>query len=558
MSNWITAVPDWRDRIRERRSLVPDLPLFREEAERALRIFKRLRIPDIYGRPTMAEACGPWMFPIVEALFGSFDPKANRRMIQEYFLMIPKKNGKSSTGGPIMLTAAIVNRRPEAEFNFIAPTIQIANIAFDQAMGTVRIDPELDKLFQCIPHKRTIQHRLTGASLQIKAADTDVVTGGKPVGTMIDETHVFASKSRADAIFVELRGALAARPDGFFFQTTTQSKEPPAGVFKEELTNARKVRDGELDLPLLPILYEYPEDMVEAEAWRDPSTWDMVNPNLGRSVDEGFLERELRKAQAEGRHKVALVVSQHFNVEIGMRLHGDRWGGADFWEAAARPGLKLEAILARSDVVTIGIDGGGLDDLLGAAVLGRDKETGQLMLWTHAWCDPIVLERRAQIAPKLLDLEKAGDLTICRESDTQDLDELIALIASIDERGLLPEEWGIGVDKSDGQHLLGPRLVEAGFEGNRVADIRQGTGLNGPILAVEKALYNGTFVHCGQPLMAWCVGNAKLELVKSAVAIHKADPGVAKIDPLIATFNAYDRMAAGPEPRGRSFWEDVA
>ena len=332
---------------------------------------------------------------------------------------------------PIMLTAAIVNRRPEAEFNFIAPTIQIANIAFDQAMGTVRIDPELDKLFQCIPHKRTIQHRLTGTNLQIKAADTDVVTGGKPVGTMIDETHVFASKSRADAIFVELRGALAARPDGFFFQTTTQSKEPPAGVFKEELTNARKVRDGELDLPLLPILYEYPEDMVEAEAWRDPSTWDMVNPNLGRSVDEGFLERELRKAQAEGRHKVALVVSQHFNIEIGMRLHGDRWGGADFWEAAARPGLKLEAILARSDVVTIGIDGGGLDDLLGAAVLGRDKETGQLMLWTHAWCDPIVLERRAQIAPKLLDLEKAGDLTICRESDTQDLDELIALIASI-------------------------------------------------------------------------------------------------------------------------------
>ena len=75
MSSWSTAVPDWRDRIRERRSLVPALPLFREEADRALRIFKRLRIPDIYGRPTMAEACGPWMFPIVEALFGSFDPK---------------------------------------------------------------------------------------------------------------------------------------------------------------------------------------------------------------------------------------------------------------------------------------------------------------------------------------------------------------------------------------------------------------------------------------------------------------------------------------------------
>jgi phage terminase large subunit-like protein len=168
--SWSTACLDWERRILERRSLVPDLPLFRDEADRALRIFKRLRMPDVIGKPTMAEACGPWFFPIVEALFGSYDPTTNRRMIQEYFQLIPKKNAKSSNGGAVMVVALIVNRRPEGEFLLVAPTKEIADIAFKQASGTIKADPELEKLFHIQRHIRLITHRKTDATLQIKAA----------------------------------------------------------------------------------------------------------------------------------------------------------------------------------------------------------------------------------------------------------------------------------------------------------------------------------------------------------------------------------------------------
>lgn len=329
---WNTACPDWEDRLLLGRSLVPDLPLFRAEAERALRIFKRLRLPDVVGTPTMEEACGDWFLPIVAALFGSYDPVANVRMIQEFFWLIPKGNSKSSNGGAVMVVALIVNRRPRAEFLLVAPTKEIANIAFDQADGTIRLDTELDKLFHTQRHIRKITHRKTGATLLIKAADTDVITGGKQLGTMIDETHVFAEKANAAGVFLELRGSLGKRADGFLFQATTQSKSPPAGVFAAELGKARNVRDGKIKLPLLPILYELPERIAKDGGWKDRALWPRVNPNLGRSLQLDFLERELMTAEQSGNPAtLALFASQHFNVQIGTALAIDNWVGAQYW-----------------------------------------------------------------------------------------------------------------------------------------------------------------------------------------------------------------------------------
>src|SRR5262245_53178476 len=184
--SWDMSCPDWEDRILEGRSLVPELPLYEAEAARALRCFKRLHLPDVIGTPTMGEACGPWFYPIVEALFGSYDPQTNRRYISEAFLLIPKGNSKSSNGGAVMVTALIVNRRPEAEFLLVAPTMEVAGIAFKQAKGTIRLDTELSKIFHIQDNLKKITHRRSGATLMIKAADTDVITGSKACGTLID------------------------------------------------------------------------------------------------------------------------------------------------------------------------------------------------------------------------------------------------------------------------------------------------------------------------------------------------------------------------------------
>lgn len=552
---WDTSCPDWEERILGGRSLVPELPLYRGVADKALRVFKRLRIPDIIGTPTNGDVAGPWLFPIVEAIFGAYDPVEHRRMIQEFFWLIAKKNSKTSSAATIMLTGLIMNERPEAELTLIAPTKDVADRSFNQAAGAIRLDPALVGLTHVQTHVRRITHRNTGAVLHVKAADTDVVTGLKSTYTLIDETHVFASKPAARAIFVEIRGALAARPDGFLIQITTQSKDPPAGVFRTELHNARDVRDGKLKLPLLPILYELPTRITVDGSWKERKYWPLVNPNLGRSVDEGFIERELMKAEREGTAALALFASQHFNIEIGIGLRTDRWPGAEFWERRADRSITFEELLARCEVIVVGVDGGGLDDLYGLAVLGRDRETKEWLLWSHAWCHVGVLDRRKSIASRLQDFAAAKELTIV-DDRLEDISAIVDIVRRIKDAGLL---GAVAADPASlGEFVDAMAEIDVTQENKLLIGVGQGYRMMNAIKTSERRLASGTLRHAGSAMMAWCVGNLKIEPTATAIRATKQNAGDAKIDPAMAMFDAVDVMSTNPEPSGgRSIYEDA-
>ena len=541
--SWDTSCVDWEDRILTGRSLVPDLPLFEAPAAKALRCFKRLRLPDVIGTPRLGDVCGEWFYPIVAALFGSYDPVSNVRHISEVFQLIPKGNSKSSNGGAVMLTAIIVNRRPEAEFMFIAPTIEIAGIAYRQAKGTIRLDPDLAATFHVQDHLRKITHRQSGATLQIKAADTDTITGSKATGTMIDETHVFAKKGNAAEIFLELRGALTKRTDGFLFQTTTQSKQPPTGVFASELAMARQVRDGKMRMPLLPVLYELPDRLTRDGGWKERRYWPMVNPNLGLSTNEDFLAREVMRAEADGPAAIALIASQHFNVQIGMSLRADGWAGAHHWNRGAEAGLTLETLLDRSEAIVVGIDGGGLDDLLGIAVVGREKETKQHLAWTHALISPEGMDRRKANASYYERFIADGDLTVVEELP----DDISYVVDTVDKVKATKKLAGVGVD-AIGIGGIVDALAKIGVtqEAKLLAGVRQGIALMGAIKTVERKLVDGSFKHTGSALMTWCAGNARIVPTPTGMRIARDDSGYGKIDPLMALFNASALLATNP------------
>ena len=548
---WSTACPDWEKRIVNRESLIPFKPLFPEQAKRALDIFKSLKMVDVLGQPTFGEACAPWVFDFVAAIFGAYDENTGKQLINEFFLLISKKNGKSTIAAAIMITALILNMRHSAELLILAPTKEVADNSYKPASDIVKASPELSRFLKTSDHIREIKHLNTNATLKVVAAENDTVTGKKASFVLIDELWLFGKKEKADNMLKEATGGLVSRPEGFVIYLSTHSDNPPAGVFKKKLEEFRNIRDGVVvNNRALGVLYEFPKRFLQNEDYLAPENFYITNPSLGYSVDAEDLLSKLNKETDEQGRRVFLA--KHLNVEIGQAQRGDRWVGTEFWQRQTDETLTYDSLMERSEVVVVGIDGGGLDDLYGLSLIGRDKHTKHWLSWSHAWAHTSVLERRKSIATVLRDFEKDGDLTIV-DDKLDDISQIIEIIDDVKQRNLLA---CVAVDPA-GLGELVEELAQIGItpDNKQVVGVSQGYMLMNAIKTTERKVAGGTFWHSKSAMMDWCVGNLKIEPTATAIRATKQNAGDAKIDPAMAMFDAATVMSRNPAAPGTSIYE---
>lgn len=554
------ACPDWQDKLRRFETPIPDLPYDEIECETAVALFNKLRIPDVPGQPTFGEAGGEWMRDIVRAAFGCIDPVTRSRLIGEIFNLVPKKNGKTTNAAALGILCLLMNRRPNVDGVIIGPTQEIAEKCFSQACAMIDCDPYLRLRFKIVEHRSMIIDNHvdpeTGVrmntKLKIKSFDPKVVTGSIPAFAILDELHLMAESHYAARVIGQIRGGMITNPDSLLIIITTQSETIPQGVFKDELDYARKVRDGEITegVRMLPILYEFPVEMQagDAKAWRNEANWPMVLPNLGRSIDIARLRDLYRQSADKSIEEEARWASQHLNIEIGLGLHADRWSGAVHWLGALQAGLTLETLLNSSDVVTIGGDWGGADDLAALCFVGRHAQSKVWQAVTKAWARPSVFAARKSIAARLRDFEKDGDLRVVETGDEQAA-EAADLCLMVSERGLLPAENGIGLDQA-AVDLLMNALEERGLLPPLVTAVGQGWKLQHAINGLPLRLEAKKLRHGGQPIFSWSVGNAKQRLKGSNYVVEKEHAGAGKIDPVMALFNAAMLMRLNPVAAG--------
>lgn len=571
--NWDFTCADWVDRLKTGRTPIAELPLNKVYADAAVGYFDKLCIPDVAGQPLMKDAGGEWFRDIIRAAFGSVDFLTGQRAIDEIFILVPKKNSKTTNSAALGLVALLMNDTPNIEGIIVGPTQTIADTCFRQAVGMIEADEYLSRRFHVDANKYVITDlskdpisgRPKKAKLKIKSFSTKVVTGTIPAFAIIDELHVMAEFKDADRVLGQITGGGITAQPTFVVYITTQSEREPTGVFKQNLDYARSVRDGtaEGQVKMLPVIYEFPEEMQrdEKRPWLNPDLWSWVLPNMGRSVYIEKLIPKFEQAKAKGPVELARWASQHLNLQVGIATHIGGWIGANYWLQCEEPGLTLKDILDRSEVAVVGFDNGGLDDLAGLAVFGRDRETRNWLGWFRAWAQSDVFERRQELQQKLLDFEAAGDLVVVPDEDPLScFREVTEICCEIRDRDLFPESGAIGLDPNlvtDLVAMLKAKEFTAGSPSSQIVGIAQGWKLASSIWGWELRLKMKTFLHCGQPMMNWCLGNAKAELRGKNIAIEKSRAGPAKIDPLVAGFNAFELMARNPKAdvRGSMFLE---
>lgn len=576
---WDLSCPDWEDRIQDGRSLIPDLPLFKEEAEFGLSFFDQLKLPDVPDTPLLGApnfAAGPWFRELVNVTFGSWDPVNKVRYIRDIFALAPKGSSKTSYSAGLMLSVMLMNKRPNAEALFVAPTQSISDRAYDQASGMIELSSDLKNRFHTVDHQKKIVDRVNGSEMKVKTFSLDILTGSILIFVLLDELHLLGRSAHTTKVLRQIRGGLDKTPEGVLLMTTTQSDDVPTGAFRDELIMARKIRDGKfrgkIIRPMLPYLCEFPKVIAEEQArWEDPANWSMVMPNLGRSVHLSTLVPDWETEKTKGDHAIKVWASQHLNIEIGIGLLSDGWPGAEFWLDAEDETITLETLIKRCEVIVVGVDGGGLDDLFGLTVLGREpaeieieervvhagkaekvkRKTKRWLSWSHAWCHKGVLHRRQTIAAELESFAADKELTIV-DDKLEDQSEIVAIIERINDAGLLACV-AIDVEGPYGELVDALADIEITEEGGHIVGIGQGYKLMNAIKTTERKLANGTLVHAVSRLMNWCVKNVKIEPTATAIRATKQNAGDLKIDPWCALMDAATVMVKNPVAPGKSY-----
>jgi len=559
--DWDTSLPDWEERIVAGKSLVPIKPLFPEQGEHALMIFKSLHMVDAGHGVTFGDVCGEWVFDFVAAIFGAYDVNAKKQLVEEFFLLISKKNGKSTIAAGIMITALLLNDRPLSELLILAPTVEVAGNAFQPAAAMIKANEGLREILSVHDHIKTIRHLGNGSTLRVVAADPNTSSGKKTSFVLIDELWLFGKKANGAQMLQEATGGLISRPEGFVIYLSTQADDPPAGVFKEKLDFYRDLRDGKIkNKTRMGVLYEFPKRMIDDGSYLKEENFHMTNPNMGRSVNREWISNKLSENSDE--HNRRTFLAKHLNVEIGQNLRSNRWAGAEFWARQTDKSLNFETVCERSEAVVVGIDGGGLDDLFGLCVLGRERtrivegedeiEKTRWLSWCHAWAHEGVLERRKSIASHLRDFAQDGDLTIV-DDQLADISAIIEIISSIKEQGKLAH---VAVDPAGLGEMI-ENLADIGVtqDDGVLAGVPQGQWMMNALKTAERKLANGTLWHAGSSMMAWCVGNLKIEPTATGIRATKQSAGDAKIDPAMALFDAVTMMMRMPKAKGNSIYE---
>ena len=205
-------------------------------------------------------------------------------------------------------------------------------------------------------------------------------------------------------------------------------------------------------------------------------------------------------------------------------------------------------------MAAVGGDGGGLDDLFGGSVIGREKITRRWLVWNHAWAHPLVLERRQEIASRLKDFEAEGSLTFCDDPQMMAV-EFAGIAAKVRDAGLLPKKNAVGFDPNNVGAIV-EELAAVDIEGDMLRRLLQGPALSPALWGLEFKLSNHTLMHSGLELMSWVVGNVKVEVKGNGNMVTKQISGRTKIDPFIATLCAAILMSWNPEAQGLSVYRD--
>lgn len=453
----------------------------------------------------------PWQYFIIANIYGFYWRGTKQRRFQTAYIEVARKNGKTALSAALGLYHLIADGEDAAQVLVAANSKEQAHICYDMTSRFCKgFDPKGDYLRR---YRTEILFDKTNSRLKVLAADSDKMDGYNCSFGLIDEYHSAPDSRVRDVI----RSSQAMRVNPLLLTITTAGFDKTLPCYHLRTVCTEVIAGLKEDDSLFSVIFS----LDEGDDWADPAVWIKSNPNLGVTVNESFIQRQVHQAKNNPSDEVGIKTK---NLNMWCDSY-QTWIPDDYLIKSTKP-LSFE--MFKSEEAYIGVDLSSTQDF--TAVSFCFFRDGIKFFIIKYYLPAESLKTRAD-KELYKDWARQGCL-ILTPGNVTDYDYITR---DIIEASKICSIFKIYYDKYNATQWA----IDATEIGLPLEPFSQTVGnFNAPTRELERAILNGSCVFDDNPITRYCFRNVELKSDHNGNV--KPNKGVAakKIDGVIAAIQS--------------------
>lgn len=443
------------------------------------------------GKPIDLEL---WQQAALAATFGFVHKIDGTRKYRELFLVVARKNGKSTLSAGIGLYLQVADGEPGAEIYAVATKRDQAKIVWLDAKRMVKKSPVLLKRIKPLVAEMICEWN--DSSFKPLGSDSETLDGLNVHGAMMDEIHAWKDKNLYDVVV----DGTSAREQPLIVMITT------AGTIREsvydmkydeavKVLNGFDDPEGYKDERFLPIVYE----LDERKEWTDEAAWQKANPGLGTIKKEDQLRTKVNKAKANPL-LVKNLLTKDFNVPESST---EAW--LPFEDIVNPATFDME--LVRGCYAVGGVDLSSTTDLTCATLIMMKPDSSDKYILQQYFIAEEIADRKIHEDKVPYDVwEQQGYVTFTPGHKVDYAAVTAWFMKMINEYDIHPL-W-VGYDSWNSQYWT-KEMQDYGFT---MKEVRQGAKtMSQPMKLLGAELQSKTINYNNNPVLKWCLSNTSIK-----------------------------------------------
>ena len=432
----------------------------------------------------------PWQKSFVAIIFGFVDADG-RRQYNEVFLLIARKNGKTTLAAAIALYALMCDGEHGPEIYSVATVQKQAKIVWEEASRMIRKDPSLRR--RCKTLHNDVKCLMNDGLFSPLTRDSGKMDGANPSCVVMDEIHAWTDRNLYDV----LKDGMIMREQPLIIITTTAGFVRD-NVFDDKYAVCLEVIASYTDDSkktnerMLPLLYE----LDDAEEMKKPDCWIKANPSLGGIFTPAKLQEQIDSIHDEISRRD--VLTKFFNLPQS--------GQSAFFElddVIHRETMDVAALAPRYGIG--GIDLSETQDLTCATMLFKVRDDDHFYILQHYWIPEDSVKKHMETDKVPYDIWIAKGYVSTCPGNIIDYHQITQWFVD------LQAQYGIYLFKCGYDRWQAPYLsieMEQQFGKDTMVPVAQGKQtLSIPMQNLKARMQKKQLIYGENPVFEWCCLN---------------------------------------------------